>query len=66
MSKYRTIDCEKWARDFLRQNPSGQLIHIRPTSARVLGEVIMPDGSRESSWHYHYAVLYLGKMHDEA
>ncbi len=72
MTNYRTVDCETWARRFIaRANRKGfpVLIEIKPKPpGRLLGGIRMPDGVAypNPGWHYHFAVLHDGKIHDEA
>jgi hypothetical protein len=71
MPSYRTVDCRKWAEKFLRNaGPHARLLRIRPKRAFVIGGIKMPPRMQMEypwpPWHEHYAVSYLGKIHDEA
>ncbi len=67
MTTYYHIQCKDWADRFISSHPGGRLIKITPTYDRVLGEVLMPDGSWQGlGWWDHYAVLYNGRVYDEA
>lgn len=70
MRNYRTIDCEEWARRLkpkLSLQGRAVLIKITPKHPYpLLGAIRMPSGVFHSNWFYHFALLFNGRMYDEA
>ena len=70
MQNYRTVDCEVWARRFIKKHQGKgfmRLIEIKPQPpGRYLGGILMPTGMQTPLWYNHFAVLLNGKIHDEA
>jgi hypothetical protein len=71
VSDFYHIDCEQWADRFMNSHPGARKIKITPRGAghpnARLDEILMPDGSKVGTgWFNHYAVLYAGRVYDEA